>query len=122
ECENLIFILHNSVVSPYVRLGDNVKFAYGGIGTVVHKDAIIRDGVSIGQGVTIGGSPGKYGIDRNGNKYYVPYVEENVYIAAGCRVFGGINLGKFSVIGANSVLSTDAEQFSIYVGSPAKKV
>lgn len=121
KIENLIFLIHNSVVSPKTKLGEGVKFAYGGIGTVLHKDAVIGNGVAIGQGVTIGGSPGKFGTNNDGSRFFVPNIKDNVYIAAGCRVFGGVNIGKFSIIGANSVVVTDVEDFSVYVGQPASK-
>lgn len=122
KIENLIFILHNSVVSPKIRMGSNIKFAYGGIGTVVHKDTVIDDGVAIGQNVTIGGTPGKFRVDENGKRHYVPHIKKNVYVAAGCRVLGGVVLKDFSIIGANSVLLEDSEAFSIYSGMPAKKI
>lgn len=122
KIENLIFILHNSVVSPNVRLGRNVKFAYGGIGTVVHKDTTIDDGVAIGQNTTIGGTPGKFREDTYGGRHYVPHIKKNVYIAGGCRILGGITLNEFSIIGANSVLLEDTDSYSIYSGAPAKKI
>lgn len=120
--ENLIFLLFNSAVSPLVRLGRNVKFSYGGIGTVIHKDAVIGDGVSIGQGVTIGGTPGKMGKKEGGEKFVVPHVCDNVYIGAGVRVLGGVEVGRFSVIGVNSVVISDVDQFSVYAGQPARKI
>lgn len=120
--ENLIFLLFNSVVSPRVKLGRNVKFAYGGIGTVVHKDSIIGNGVAIGQCVTIGGSPGRSGTTDSGTRFHVPHIKDNVYIAAGSRILGGITIGKFSIIGANSVVTSDVDDFSIYAGQPAKKI
>ncbi|MHC8944718.1 LbetaH domain-containing protein [Advenella incenata] len=120
--ENLIYLLHNSVVYPECKLGLNVKFAYGGIGVVVHKDAIIGDNVAIGQNVTIGGSPGKVRVDANGTRFFAPSIEEGVYIAAGARVLGGLVVGKYSVIGANAVVTTDVAPFSIYAGQPATKV
>lgn len=119
--ERLIFIMFNSIVSPRIRLGENVKFAYGGIGTVIHEKAVIGDGVAVGQGVTIGGSPGKFGTKKDNSRFFVPQIENNVYIAAGCRIIGGVTIGRFSVIGANSVVTTDVDEFSVYAGQPAKK-
>lgn len=56
--EKLIYLIHNSVVSPYCKIGKNVKFGYGGIAVVVHKNAVIGNNVAVGQCVTIGGTPG----------------------------------------------------------------
>lgn len=117
--EKLIYLLHNSYVSPLCKLGKNVKFGYGGIGVVLHKNASLGDGVTVAQNVTIGGTPGSKKKNRLG---YVPIVEENVYIATGSKLLGGIVVGKFSIIGANSVVLSNVEAFSVYAGVPAKKV
>lgn len=120
--ENLIYILHNSVVPLECKLGKDVRFAYGGIGTVIHKSAVISDYVAIGQNVTIGGTAGKMRYDKEGNAVYAPFIEEGVYIAAGARILGGIVIGAYSIIGANAVVLNDVEPFSIYAGQPAKKI
>lgn len=120
--ENLIFLLFNSIVSPRVRLGKNVKFAYGGIGTVIHKNSIIGNDCAIGQGVTIGGSPGKFGLEADGSRFFVPRIDNHSYIAAGCRILGGVKIGKFCVIGVNSVVIGDVENYSVIAGQPARLI
>lgn len=117
--ERLIYLLHNSVVSPYSDIDLSVKFGYGGIGVVIHKNCIIKKGVSIGQNVTLGGSPGiadKY----NGKSIHVPVIEDNVYIAAGSKLVGGLIIGRFSIIGANSVVNKTVPPFTLVGGQPAK--
>ena len=49
-------VLFNSVVPYTAEIGENSKFAYGGIGCVVHSLAKIGDRVLIGQNTTIGRS------------------------------------------------------------------
>ncbi|WP_083608654.1 hypothetical protein [Psychrobacter sp. Rd 27.2] len=120
--QNLIMLLHNSSVSPYCRLGKDVKFGYGGIGVVVHKDALISDGVAIGQNVTIGGASGKFRVNDSGKREFVPLIHEDVYLAGGSKVLGGIEVGRFTVVGANSVVTKDIDSFSVYAGVPAKKI
>ncbi|OLF39727.1 hypothetical protein BTV99_12395 [Psychrobacter sp. Rd 27.2] len=115
-------LLHNSSVSPYCRLGKDVKFGYGGIGVVVHKDALISDGVAIGQNVTIGGASGKFRVNDSGKREFVPLIHEDVYLAGGSKVLGGIEVGRFTVVGANSVVTKDIDSFSVYAGVPAKKI
>ncbi|MEA1989900.1 MAG: hypothetical protein U9N57_11950 [Pseudomonadota bacterium] len=119
--ENLIYLLHNSVLSLDTKLGKNVKFGYGGIGCVIHKNCRIGNDVSIGQNVTLGGTPGAT-IDYQGERINVPVIENNCYIAPGSKVIGGVVIGKFSIFGANSVVNRSVPPFSIAVGSPAKVV
>nr|WP_315481650.1 heparinase II/III family protein [uncultured Undibacterium sp.] len=123
QCELLIRILHNSSISINLQLGANVDFAYGGIGTVVHKDAEIGNNVMIGQNVTIGGAPGTSRLDaRVGKKVSYPKIGDFVYIAAGARIIGGVEVGSFSIIGANAVLKKSVPPFSVCVGVPVKEV
>ena len=119
--EKLIYLIHNSVVSPYCKIGKNVKFGYGGIAVVMHKNAVIGDNVAVGQGVTIGGTPGGKNKVRT-SKISVPTIRDNVYISAGAKILGPIIIGEYSIIGANAVVLTDVPPYTIYGGMPAKKI
>lgn len=120
--QNAIYALHNSFISPEMKLGHNVKFGYGGIGVVLHKNCILGDGVTIAQNVTVGGSPGSSGITENNEKFFVPILKNDVYVAAGSKIIGAVIIGEYSVIGANSVVVKNVEPFSVYGGNPARKI
>ncbi len=49
-------------------------------------------------------------------------VEDEVWIGANVTVFPGIRIGRCSVIGAGSVVMQDVESYSVYVGTPARKI
>jgi len=68
---------------------------------------------SIYQNVTIGQ---KHSPDE------ITTIGDNVFLSPGSKVFGGINIGSNTVLGANSVLFKDADPDSVYVGAPARKV
>lgn len=107
------YFLFNSSVPSTVKIGKNTKFAYGGIGVVIHERAVIGDNCVIGQGITIGGR----------SKYYaVPVIGNNVYIGAGARILGPIEIGNEVVIGPNSVVIDNIPSNSIAVGMPAKVI
>lgn len=94
-------------------IGQRVVLGYGGLGIVIHDDAVIGDGVHIDQGVTIGGSAREAG---------TPYIGENVYIGAGAKILGPIRIGAGSVIGANAVVIRDVPRRSVAAGVPARIV
>lgn len=50
-------------------------------------------------------------------------LEDDVYIGANCVIMPGVHIAEGTVIGANSVVTKDiTEPWSVYVGTPCKKV
>ena len=47
-------IIHSSDISCEANIGTNVRFGHGGIGIVIHEEALISNDCYIMQGVTIG--------------------------------------------------------------------
>jgi acetyltransferase-like isoleucine patch superfamily enzyme len=47
-------------------------------------------------------------------------IEDNVWCGAGVVVTSGVTIGRRSVIGANSVVTSDIPAYSIAAGAPAK--
>lgn len=105
------FLIFNSSVPYKCKIGKNTKFAYGGIGVVIHERSEIGENCIIGQGITIGGKSKEYNVPKIGN---------NVYIAAGVRIIGNVIIGDNVVIGANSVVTKDVPSNCIIAGIPAK--
>lgn len=104
-------LIHNSYIPHTASIGENTIFAYGGIGVVLHNNAVIGNNCVIGQGITIGGR-GKHGGP--------PVIGNNVYISPGVRLLGNFNVGDNSIIGANSVVISEVPKNAIVVGSPAR--
>lgn len=105
------FYIFNSSIPSTVKIGKNTIFAYGGIGTVIHGEAVIGDNCVIGQGITIGGKS---------KIYKFPVIGNNVYIGAGARILGPVVIGDDVVIGPNTVVVKNVESNTIVVGIPAK--
>jgi serine O-acetyltransferase len=101
------------VLPPSVRLGRGVILSYQGLGTVIHKDAVIEDRVVISTGVTIGGRSGLVG---------APVIREGALIGTGAKVLGAISVGKFASVGANAVVIHDVPAYAVVVGVPARVV
>src|SRR5207249_2384765 len=46
-----------------------------------------------------------------------PTLEEGVYVSAGAKVLGPVTIGRWSVIGANAVVTRDVPPFATVVGN-----
>lgn len=112
--ELLIFLMYNSKVPYQAEIGKGTILGYGGMGVVIHSKSKIGKYVTIGQQVTIGG----------GNSRYpgLPVIGDNVYIAKGAIVFGGITIGNNVTIGANAVVNKPVPDNAIVAGVPAKVI
>jgi len=96
------------------RIGQGLYVAhYGGI--MVHPKCEIGEYCVIAQGVNVGygGSRGKTGVPKIGDK---------VYIGSGAKVFGPIEIGGDVLIGTNAVVIKSLPDKAVAVGVPAKIV
>jgi serine O-acetyltransferase len=76
-------------------------------GIVIHRLAVLGEGLVIMQQVTIGA--------RNVDDT-APVIEDNVFIGAGAKVLGGIRVGRHCTIGANAVVTRDIPPTSTVIG------
>lgn len=109
----LIYVFFNSYVPATCKIGKGTRFAYGGIGIVIHARAVIGKNCIIGQGITIGG---------RSKLIDVPIIGDNVQISAGARILGNIEIGDNVVIGANAVVINSVQPNSVVAGVPAKVI
>jgi len=110
-CYWLTFLLYNSSVPASADIGAGSRFAYGGIGVVIHARATIGRNVTIGAQVTVGGRSGHY---------QVPIVEDDVYLATGAKILGPIRVGRGAIVGANAVVVHDVPPGAVVGGIPAR--
>jgi serine O-acetyltransferase len=101
-------------INPAAQLGCGIMIDHG-TGVVIGETAVVEDGVSMLQGVTLGGT-GKEAGDRH------PKIREGVMIGAGAGVFGNIEIGARAKIGAGSVVLTAVPARSTAAGVPARLV
>jgi serine O-acetyltransferase len=106
----LVFSAH---IPPETRIGPGTVFGYGGIGVVLHRDAVIGANVLISPGVVIGGRSGLPG---------VPVIEDGAKIGAGAKILGPVRVGAGAIVGANAVVIDDVPPGETVVGVPARLV
>lgn len=89
---------------------------------VTHTHGIVLGAASIGsnvtiyQQVTLGALEADFRFDPD----LRPTVEDDVVLAAGAKVLGGVRVGKGSTVGANAVVLSDVPAQHIAVGVPAR--
>ena len=81
------------------------------MGVVLHPHVVIGEKVLIQHQVTIGGS---------GYSDKVPCVGDDVYIGAGAKIIGPIEIGSHCVIVANAVVVKSVPSRCVVAGVPAK--
>jgi serine O-acetyltransferase len=101
-------------IHPATRIGRGV-FVDHGTGIVIGETAVIGDGVSMLQGVTLGGT----GADR-GDRH--PKIGRGVLLGAGAKVLGNITIGDFAKIASGSVVLKPVPPGCTAAGVPARLV
>ena len=89
-----------------VKIGDNVSIA--------HRSTILSTSHNIPSKTSL--------IKDSGVCLKKTTIGNDVWIGAGVVITAGVNIGNGVVVGANSVVTKDVPDYSIYAGSPAKLI
>jgi serine O-acetyltransferase len=101
-------------IHPAVPIGRGVILDHA-TGIVIGETAVVEDGVTIFQGVTLGAT-GKQRGDRH------PKVRHGALLGAGAKVLGNIEVGRGSKVGAGSVVLRPVPARCTVIGVPARVV
>ncbi len=101
-------------IHPAARIGAHF-FVDHGMGVVVGETAQIGDGVTLYQGVTLGGTG-----FATGKRH--PTLQDNVTVGSGAKLLGPITIGHGAKVGANSVVIHDVPPNTTVVGNPGHPV
>ncbi|MDE3955429.1 serine O-acetyltransferase [Glaesserella parasuis] len=110
--QNEISVAFDVDIHPAASVGCGIMLDHA-TGIVVGETAVIENDVSILQGVTLGGTGKEHG-DRH------PKIREGVMIGAGAKILGNIEIGRYSKIGANSVVLQAVPEYATAAGVPAR--
>ena len=100
-------------IAPEATIGPGFRIAHG-VGLVIGNKAAIGSGATLLHQVTIG-APSTRRIEQ------MPQIGDDVFVAAGARLIGGISIGDRVFVGANTVLTRDVPSDS-KVANPGEPV
>jgi serine O-acetyltransferase len=103
-----ISIPYNTEIGAGLYIGH-----FGGI--IVNCEAKIGCNCNINHGVTIGST---YGGKHPGS----PTIMNNVYLAPGSKILGGILVGNHVAVGANCVVTKPVPDYGVVVGIPGEVI
>lgn len=110
-----IQILYGIDIDYRAKIGPGCVIVHG-VGTVIGSGAVIGSNCRIYHQVTLGIA------HKTDGKDGFPMVGDHVLIGAGAKLLGPILVGRYSKIGANSVVTSDVPDWAVAVGVPAKIV
>lgn len=101
-------------IHPCAQIGRRVTIDHG-MGVVIGETAVVGDGCTIYQGVTLGGT----GKDK-GKRH--PTLGKNVLVGSGAKVLGPFTVGDNARIAAGAVVLSEVPADATAVGVPARVV
>ena len=137
EIGDNVFIGNNVVIRPFTFIGKHTKISHltvvEGWATIgeccniqaqcnITKGMIIEDKVFIAQGVISGNDKRMVYLRKKPFVQEAPIIRYGARIGMGVVLNSGSEVGREAFIGAGSLVIGKCEEFSIYVGSPAKKI
>jgi len=86
---------------------------FNSFGVLISSTTVVGQNCTVYSGVFIAHK-------ANNKSSGVPVIGNNVVLMSGCKVLGGVNVGDYAMIGANSVVLTDVPTATIATGVPSK--
>ena len=109
----------NVVISPDVVLGSNVKVQNN---VSIYSGVVCEDDVFLGPSMVFTNVINPRSAVNRRFDYKATKVEKGASIGANATIVCGNVIGKFSFIGAGSVVTKEVLDYSLVVGNPAKHI
>ncbi|MFO7998508.1 MAG: DapH/DapD/GlmU-related protein [Bacteroidales bacterium] len=109
----------NVVVSPGVVLGDNVKVQNN---VSIYTGVVCEDHVFLGPSMVFTNIVNPRSAVVRRDQYVRTMVREGATIGANATIVCGIEIGRFSFIGAGAVVIRNVPAYALVVGNPARQI
>lgn len=109
----------NVVVSPDVTLGKNVKVQNN---VSIYSGVVCEDNVFIGPSAVFTNILNPRSEVNRKDQYLNTRIREGATIGANATILCGITLGKYSFVGAGTVVTKDVPDYALVIGNPSKQV
>ena len=106
----------NVVISPKVKLGDNVKVQNN---VSIYTGVECEDNVFLGASMVFTNVINPRSIIVRRNEFKKTIVREGATIGANATIICGVEIGKFSVVGAGAVVTKDIKDYELVFGNPS---
>ncbi|OQA91409.1 MAG: UDP-2-acetamido-3-amino-2,3-dideoxy-D-glucuronate N-acetyltransferase [Elusimicrobia bacterium ADurb.Bin231] len=108
----------NVFIDSYVRIGNNVKIQNN---VSVYYGVTVEDGAFLGPSCVFTNVKNPRSLfPKNREEYSVTVVKYGSTIGANATIICGNNIGRFSFVGAGSVVTRDVPDYALVAGNPAK--
>ena len=109
----------NVVISPSVNIGDNVKIQNN---VSVYTGVEIQNNVFIGPSVVFTNIKNPRSEINRRKEYIKTLVKEGATLGANSTIICGVTIGKYSLIGAGTVVTKHIKDYALVVGNPGKQI
>ncbi len=109
----------NVVVSPNVKLGNNVKVQNN---VSIYTGVVCEDDVFLGPSMVFTNIINPRSAVNRRNEYINTIVQKGATIGANATIICGNKIGRYSLIGAGSVVTKNILPYALVVGNPAIQI
>ena len=109
----------NVVVMPHVEIGNNVKIQNN---VSIYEGVVLEDEVFCGPSCVFTNVVNPRAHVSRRSAFQDTFVRTGASIGANATIVCGVELGKYSFIGAGAVVTSDVPAYALMVGVPARPV
>ena len=108
----------NVVIMPEVVLGNNVKVQNN---VSIYTGVVCEDDVFLGPSMVFTNVINPRSFIERKNEFKTTLVQKGATIGANATIVCGVSIGRYALVGAGSVVTTDVKDFALVYGNPARQ-